>query len=74
MAKEWGIEDPWSIVSEVPHVMDVKNSNINFDLFKRAYHVLSEAKRVHDFKDVCENESLDEEDKIKKLGALMTAS
>lgn len=59
---------------DVAHVMDVKNSNINFELYKRAYHVMTEAKRVHDFKAVCEDASLDEEAKVQKLGNLMNES
>lgn len=77
MTNEWGVEDPFEIVAEVPHVNEVKKSNINFELYKRAHHVLSEAKRVHDFKAICQNESskqLDEDQKVKALGELMNAS
>lgn len=74
MTKEWGIENPFSVVMDVGHVMDVKNSNINFELYKRAYHVMTEAKRVHDFKAVCEDANLDEEDKVQQLGKLMNES
>ena len=54
--------------------MDVKNQNSTFDLYKRAYHVMTEAKRVHSFKEVCEDPSLSEEDKVNKLGQLMNES
>lgn len=74
MTKEWGIENPFDVTSDVSHIMDVKNSNINFELYKRAFHVMTEAKRVHDFKAVCEDENLEEEDKVQKLGDLMNAS
>jgi N-acetylgalactosamine kinase len=74
ITKEWGVEEPFTVVASVPHIMDVKNQNYNFDLYKRAYHVLNEAKRVHDFKAVCEDENLDEETKVAKLGQLMNES
>ena len=42
-------------------------------MYKRAYHVLTEAKRVHDFKRVCEGD-LDEDSKVLALGKLMNES
>ena len=74
ISQQWGVEDVFSVVASVPHVMDVKNQNTHFDLYKRAYHVLGEAKRVHDFKAVCEDQSLDEETKVNTLGKLMNES
>jgi hypothetical protein len=64
IGETWGIENPFEVVSDVPHIMDVKNQNVNFDLYKRAFHVLSEAKRVYDFKAACEDMFMDEEMKI----------
>lgn len=37
-------------------------------------HIFSEAKRVYDFKDLCDNKNIDEENKIVKLGVLMNES
>ena len=42
-----------------------------FDLYKRALHVFTEAKRVHDFKETC---SLEPDVALKKLGELMNQS
>lgn len=49
--------------------------NINFDLYKRAKHVFSEAQRVWNFKEVCEGKlTQDPLDKAKLLGNLMNKS
>jgi galactokinase len=71
---EFKTEDPFKLVSNVSHVNEVKSKNASFELYKRAFHVLSEAKRVLDFKDTCNDETLDEETKVTKLGELMTQS
>ena len=52
------------MVIDVPHWIEVKNRNASFELYKRAYHVLTEAKRVHDFKAVCDDEVLNDDTKI----------
>ena len=59
---------------EISHINEVKSQNANFEIYKRAYHVMTEAKRVHDFKAVCEDESLEEADKVAQLGKLMNES
>ena len=58
----------------------------SFELYKRANHVFSEAKRVYDFKGICDetqttmnghndkNESKDDGSPLAKLGELMFAS
>jgi N-acetylgalactosamine kinase len=74
ISSEWNVADPFSIVSDIPHVMDVKNQNKSFELYKRAYHVLTEAKRVHDFKAVCDDAEMDEDTKVQRLGELMNES
>ena len=45
-----------------------------FNLYERAYHVFGEAKRVHDFKAICDDQTMDDEQRILKLGELMTTS
>jgi len=50
-----------------------------FELFKRAFHVFSEAKRVYDFKQVCDTAASSEDDSgtgdaLKRLGKLMYES
>lgn len=74
ISREFEVEDPFDIVKEIPHVYEVKSQNAAFDLYKRAYHVLTEAKRVHDFRRICDDESLEEDDKVKQLGNLMNES
>lgn len=74
ISREFEVEDPFDIVKEIPHVYEVKSQNASFDLYKRAYHVLTEAKRVHEFKRICEDEALEEDDKVKQLGTLMNES
>ena len=61
-------------MSEVPHVYEVKSQNASFELFKRAFHVFSEAKRVIDFKQTCNHEGMSEEEKVAALGKLMNES
>lgn len=48
--------------------------NTVFHLYERATHVFGEAKRVHDFKALAEDSSIEETEKVKKLGELMNAS
>lgn len=68
ISAEFNTEDPFKLVANVGHVNEVKAKNASFELYKRAYHVLSEAKRVLDFKATCNDESLDEETKVVRLG------
>lgn len=58
----------------MPYVNEVKSKNADFDLYKRAYHVLSEAKRVVEFQKICNDENLNEDSKIQKLGQMMNES
>jgi N-acetylgalactosamine kinase len=74
ISKEFEIEDPFEIVKEIPHVYEVKSQNASFELYNRAYHVLTEAQRVHEFKRVCDQEDLNEDSKIQQLGKLMNES
>lgn len=43
-------------------------------MYERSYHVFSESKRVYDFKTICDDNILEEESKVKKLGELMNDS
>jgi galactokinase len=63
ISKEFDVEDPFVVAADVPHLIEVKNRNAGFELYKRAFHVLSEAKRVHEFKAFCDDQSLDAEAK-----------
>ena len=71
--REFEVEDPFEIVEHIPHVYEVKSQNASFELYKRAYHVLTEAKRVHEFKAACESE-MNEDSKVQLLGKLMNES
>jgi len=72
IASEFKVEDPFRLVANVSHVNEVKSRNASFELYKRAHHVLTEAKRVTDFKAICNAEDMDDETKGQKLGELMT--
>jgi len=74
LQRETGYEQPFDLVASIPHINEVESKNTVFNLYERAYHVFGEAKRVHDYKAVCEDQSIDEEAKIKRLGELMNAS
>jgi hypothetical protein len=43
IASEYGSQDPWKLVQDVPAWEEVKKQNKTFDLAKRAVHVLTEA-------------------------------
>lgn len=62
--REFKVEEPFLLVKDIPHVNEVESQNASFELYKRAYHVLTEAKRVHDFAALCGDESVKEEDKV----------
>ena len=72
--REFQVEEPFDIVKEVPYVNEVKAKNASFELYKRAHHVLSEAKRVVEFQKVCNDMALNEDTKIQKLGQMMNES
>lgn len=61
-------------MQSIPHIGEVQSKNAAFNLYERAYHVFGEAKRVHDFKAVCDDENMEEEAKVIRLGELMNAS
>ncbi len=62
--EELKIEDLGTLLKDIPYSFEVLQQNYNFHLHERAYHVFSEASRVYEFKNVTEDESLDEETKI----------
>lgn len=51
-------------MKDVPYLNEVEAKNKDFELYKRAFHVLSEAKRVVDFREVCNDAELNEDTKI----------
>lgn len=73
MTKDFGIEDPFDLVRDIPHIEEVQKKNASFHLYRRAHHVLTEAKRVESFKELC-GADLDEEEKVTQLGAMMNES
>ncbi|XP_042492387.1 galactokinase-like [Macadamia integrifolia] len=62
-----------SVLGNDPTSLDVLRAAKHFKLFQRAFHVYSEAKRVHAFKDTVSS-NLGDEDMLKKLGDLMNES
>jgi galactokinase len=61
-------------VLDVPHIDQVKAQNAQFHLYERAKHVFGEAKRVYDYKETCDADGMDDEERIVKLGSLMDES
>jgi len=59
-------EEEMATTSLSPNTLDLQS----FELYKRATHVFSEAKRVHEFKEACGSTS----DALNKLGELMNQS
>ncbi|MQM02343.1 hypothetical protein Taro_035108 [Colocasia esculenta] len=66
-------EDLSSVFRDSPTSLDVLRAAKHFKLFQRAYHVYSEAKRVHAFRETVLSE-LSDEDMLKRLGDLMNDS
>jgi len=62
--REFQVENPFENVKDVPYINEVESKNKDFELYKRAFHVLSEAKRVVDFRETCNNAELNEDTKI----------
>jgi galactokinase len=71
---EFKTEDPFKLVMDVSHWEEVQSQNTHFELYKRAFHVYSEVKRVHKFADLCHDASVEEDQKAVELGKLITAS
>jgi N-acetylgalactosamine kinase len=74
LERDGNTEDPFAMVGRVPHIVEVMTRNAAFYPHERAVHVYNEAKRVYDFAAICKDTSLEEEDKVKKLGELMNKS
>jgi hypothetical protein len=55
--EELSLEDLDSLLKDIPYSFEVLSQNASFSLYERAYHVFGEAKRVYDFKAVCDDES-----------------
>ena len=68
------VSDLSPVLKDIPYFYEVLNQNKTFNLYERATHVFTEASRVYKYKAICDDEALPEEDKIKKLGHLMTES
>lgn len=68
------VSDLSNVLKDIPYFYEVLNQNKTFLLYERAAHVFSEAHRVYKFKEICDDQSIPEEDKVKKLGALMNES
>ena len=61
-------DEAFKMVAKIPHITEVIAKNVAFYLQERALHVFSEAKRVHEFAAICRNETMEQEEKVKKLG------
>jgi len=47
--EEFKVEDPFELVKDVPQVEYVASKNTHFELYNRARHIISTAKRVNEF-------------------------
>ena len=74
LKKAMRVDDLSLILKDIPYFSEVLSQNKSFLLYERATHVFAEAARVYQFKAVCEDDSLEEEDKVLKLGKLMNES
>lgn len=74
ISTEFRVKDPFTTVQDVPHVNEVQSRNASFHLYNRAMHVLTEAKRVHKFREICEDKDMADEKKATLLGILMNES
>lgn len=63
MIDEFKVEDPFKIVTDICHHWEVKTQNESFPLYKRAYHICKETKRVHEFNSICKDKNMSDEDK-----------
>ena len=68
------IDDLGLVLKDIPYFYEVLSQNKTFFLIERATHVFSEASRVYQFKEICSDDSLEEDDKVNKLGKLMNES
>ena len=60
ISTEFRVKDPFTTVQDVPHVNQVQARNASFHLYNRAMHVMTEARRVHRFREICEDEKMDD--------------
>lgn len=62
--KALNIDDLGLVLKDIPYFYEVLSQNVKFFLFERATHVFSEASRVYQFKDICSDDSILEDDKV----------
>lgn len=67
-------QDPFMLVKDVSKCESVKEQAKTFGLYRRAFHLLNEAKKVDRFVNLLESTEIGEEEKIKILGDLMNDS
>ena len=74
LKKEFGVDNLNDIIKDIPYSNEVITQNVTFMVYERAYHVFAEASRVYKYRDVCEDDSIEEDVKISMLGTLMNES
>ena len=62
------------LVKDIAYSYEVLSHNAAFYPYERALHVFTEAKRVYDYKQICDDDTLNEDIKVSKLGELMNES
>lgn len=61
-------------LKDIQNMNGVWENNVRFFIYERAYHVISEYKRVLQFRSICMDDTTPMEDKGKLLGELMNES
>ena len=61
-------------LNDIQHIYEVWQNNPRFYIHERAYHVVTEVKRVEEFRAICLDDSISNEEKGIKLGELMNQS
>ena len=72
--KAINVGDLSQVLKDIPYFYEVLEQNKTFHLFERATHVFAEASRVYKFREICDNMTLEEDDKVVELGKLMNES
>jgi len=73
MQDELGCQDPFDICQDVVDVNEVKEQNTSYFIWNRASHIIKEAKRVYEFKDICDKGNFTEDTRVQ-LGNFMNES
>lgn len=72
--EEFKVKDPMSIIKDLPQAVQVKEQNEIYNLYGRALHILNESKKMNQFCEILQDESMKDSEKIERIGTLMNES